>query len=165
MSPSDSDDDNVEDNEFDNEDAELEAEDDGLDIGPGEATEEVLCLPISLCLPHILPIHQDSGAEDMDDASDEDEDDDAVPPSQMDVDPQAVKPSMHVPGPNSTRPPHQGGYTGMSPNVPNELIEMWSGRATFFSSPSQAFFITYSATQNGVVDIGEWIPTASLLCC
>lgn len=41
MSPSDSDDDNVEDVEFDNEDVELEAEDDGLDIGAGEATEEV----------------------------------------------------------------------------------------------------------------------------
>lgn len=50
MSPSDSEDDNVEDVDFDNEDAELEADDDGLDIGPGEATEEV-CLLVPLCLP------------------------------------------------------------------------------------------------------------------
>lgn len=61
MSPSDSDDDNVEDNEFDNEDAELEAEDDGLDIGPGEATEEVQ-LPRLLYLVHILPIHSGLGS-------------------------------------------------------------------------------------------------------
>jgi hypothetical protein len=53
MSPSDSEDDNVEDVDFDNEDAELEAEDDGLDIGPGEATEEVRLL---LSLPHMLPM-------------------------------------------------------------------------------------------------------------
>lgn len=62
MSPSESDDDNVEDNEFDNEDAELEAEDDGLDIGPGEATEEVRRLFLSLCLPHFLPIHSGLGS-------------------------------------------------------------------------------------------------------
>ncbi len=55
MSPSDSEDDNVEDVDFDNEDAELEAEDDSLDIGPGEATEEVRLL-VSLSLPHFLPM-------------------------------------------------------------------------------------------------------------
>ncbi|KAF8350650.1 WD40 repeat-like protein [Amanita rubescens] len=83
----DSEDDNVEDVDFDNEDAELEAEDDGLDIGPGEATEE------------------DSGVEDSDDASDEDEDeDDAVPSTQMAVDP-AGKSGMPVPGANNTNPP------------------------------------------------------------
>lgn len=110
------------------------------------------------------PYIQDSGVEDLDDASDEDEDEeDAAPPPPMDVDPQGVKPNVHVPGPNSTRPPHQGRH--MSPNLPNELIGMWSARATFISSPSQAIFITYPATQNGVVDIGEWVPATSLLCC
>ena len=74
--------------------------------------------------PTSYPYIQDSGAEDLDDGSDEDEDEDeAAPPPQMDVDPQAVKPSMHVPGPNSTRPPHQG-RPPMSPNLPNELIGM-----------------------------------------
>ena len=63
MSPSDSDDDNVEDNEFDNGDAELEAGDDDFDIGPGEAIEEVLRLPIALYFPHILPIHRISSEE------------------------------------------------------------------------------------------------------
>lgn len=115
--------------------------------------------------PTSYPYIQDSGAEDLDDGSDEDEDEDeAAPPPQMDVDPQAVKPSMHVPGPNSTRPPHQG-RPPMSPNLPNELIGMWSGRTTFISSPSQTLFITYPATQKGVVDIGEWVPATALLCC
>ncbi|KAF8636512.1 hypothetical protein AX17_003326 [Amanita inopinata Kibby_2008] len=104
MSPSDSDDDNIEDVDFDNDDdAELDAEDDTLDVGPDDATEDA---------------DEDTGAEDSDDGSEEDEDEDEVdslpPPVHMTVDPD-VKPSMPISSANNATPPRPVNSKASSP--------------------------------------------------
>lgn len=94
MSPSDSEDDNIEDVDFDNdEDVELEAEDDSLDVGQGDATEDG---------------EEDSGGEDSDDGSDEDdEEEDIVRPSTQVAGDTIVKSDIPVPVPvlDSVTPP------------------------------------------------------------
>ncbi|PFH54299.1 hypothetical protein AMATHDRAFT_570 [Amanita thiersii Skay4041] len=103
MSPSDSDDDNIDDLDFDNdEDNELYPEDDPLDPGPEDPTDE-----------------PDDDSDDSDDASDEDEDEDDTeppppPPSlmAMDVD---VKPPIPVPMPTSDTPSQSAPSKAPSP--------------------------------------------------
>ncbi|KAK2466865.1 hypothetical protein APHAL10511_001123 [Amanita phalloides] len=136
MSPSDSDDDNVEDVDFDNEDAELDGEDDGLDGATEDADED--------------------SVEDSDDGSDEDEEEeDAIQPAQMVVD--TVKPGVSIPEPDSVRTTHP--TSNQTGRVSSETPPIYAPRKRS-PSPIQLRKKALSISANGFPSLRSFVVEA-----